>query len=233
MRFQLCLLAVLSVWLSPPAASAGESTRVTDAEHHACTHPGGYPYREKSDFVLGELDLEPGDVVVDIGAGDGWWSKRMAEEVTEEGLVYAAEVDQKKVDQLKKVLDGLPQAKPYLCPFDGTGLPENSCDLAFFSKVYHHLNEGGHVDYLRHLRSVVKPTGRLCIIEKYPEIATNRKTHGWSLSLLVKQAEEAGWIPVRCELMRGTYHYLAVFVQKDLFPPEPSRARGRAQAATN
>jgi len=42
---------------------------------------------------------------------------------------------------------------------DGTALAENSCDLAFLSKTYHHLNEGSHVDYLRHLRKVVKPAG--------------------------------------------------------------------------
>ncbi len=34
-----------------------------------------------------------------------------------------------------------------------------------------------------------------------------------------------GWILVRYELMVGTYHYLAIFVQKDLFPPEPPRSR--------
>jgi len=63
--------------------------------------------------------------------------------------------------------------------------------------------------------------GRLCIIEKEPAIATRSRPHGTPLSRLIKQAEEAGWILVRYELLTGTYHYLAIFVQKDLFPPEP------------
>jgi hypothetical protein len=51
--------------------------------------------------------------------------------------------------------------------------------------------------------------------------------HAWSPGLLIQQAEEAGWILVRCELMTGTYHFIAIFVQKELFPPQPSGG-GRA-----
>ena len=53
------------------------------------------------------------------------------------------------------------------------------------------------------------------------------------LSQLVKQAEEAGWIAVRYELMIGTYHYITIFVQKDLFPSEPPpREKKRAAERT-
>lgn len=210
-------------------SDTGVSTRVEDPQQHVCTSTtgSGYPYRENTEFVLGQLDLKPGDVVVDIGAGDGWWSKRMADEVGEQGAIHAAEVEEKKVEQMKKSLADWPQIEPYLCPTDGTGLAENSCDLAFLSKTYHHLNEGSHVDYLRHLRKVLKPTGRVCVIEKYPEITPKNPGHAWTLSRLIAEAEQAGWIPVRCELMTGTYHYMAIFVQQDLFPTPKSDERGR------
>jgi len=164
---------------------------------------------------------------VDIGAGDGFWSRQMAKSVGAEGVIHASEVEQRKVDDMKKKLAGVPQIKPYLSPLDGTALPENSCDLAFLSKTYHHLNEGSHVDYLRHLRKVVKPAVRLCVIEMNPALGSGRGAeHAWSPGLLIQQAEEAGWISVRCELMTGTYHFIAIFVQKELFPPQSSR-RGR------
>ena len=100
--------------------------------------------------------------------------------------------------------------------------------MAFLSKSYHHLDD--HITYLRHLRDVVKPDGRLCIIERYPELGNSGSTHGWTLSRLTQQAEESGWIPVRCELLTGTYHYIAIFVQKELFPPEPSKGPGKPGA---
>jgi predicted methyltransferase len=161
---------------------------------------------------------------VDIGAGDGWWTERLAKCVGPKGVVYALEVEEKKVTELKKKYADTIQIKPYLAPTDRTALPENSCDLIFFSQVYHHLDPNGHVDYLKHLRHAVRPTGRLVVIEKYSKvIATSGRhgKHGTRLSQLIRQAEEAGWIPVRCELLTGTYHYMAIFVQKDLFPPIP------------
>ena len=207
-------------------AESGESTRVADDKQHACTESGGYPYRKKSDYVLGELDLKPGDVVVDVGAGDGWWTELMAEKVGPEGTIHASEVGQGKVDQMKKMFARTSQVKPYLCPTDGTGLPEDSCDLAFLSKTYHHFDKDGKVDYLRHLHKVVKPTGRLCVIEKHTGLSTGKSVeHAWDPGLLMQQAEEAGWITVRYQLITGTYHFIAIFVPKELFPPEPPRKK--------
>jgi len=228
-------LLILLILIAAPAAiyaDTDQSTRIVDSNKHAPGGGGRYPYRQKSDYVLKELDLKAGDVVVDIGAGDGFWARHMAKSVGAEGVIHASEVEQRKVDDMKEKLADVPQVKPYLSPFDGTALPENSCDLAFLSKTYHHFNEGSHVDYLRHLRKVVKPTGRLCVIEMNPALGSGRGTrHAWSPGLLIQQAEEAGWILVRCELMTGTNHYIAIFVQKELFGPQPSR--GRRQAAND
>ncbi len=212
----LSLTAVAVESTLPVRADTGDSTRVANAKQYA--HRGGV--RQKGVYILKELDLRPGDVVVDIGAGDGWWVERMAKLVGEKGTVHAAEVSKKLVEAMQKKFAKVPQIKPYLCKPDSPGLPDNSCDMAFFSQTYHHLDLNSHVDYLRLLRKILKPTGRLCIIEKYPDISTKNRAHGTPLSRLVKEAEEAGWIPVRCEMIAGTYHYIAVFVQKDMFPPE-------------
>jgi len=229
---RICLFVSLILIAAPATvyADSGESTRVADAKQHAYGGSERYPYRQKSDYVMKELDLKAGDVVVDIGAGDGFWARQMAKSVGAEGVIHASEVEKRKVDDMKKKLADVPQIKPYLSPLDGTALAENSCDLAFLSKTYHHFNEGSHVDYLRHLRKVVKPAGRLCVIEMNPALASGRgKEHAWSPGLLIQQADEAGWILVRCELMTGTYHFIAIFVQKELFPPQSSRGSRAAE----
>jgi predicted methyltransferase len=229
---------ILLILIAGPAAvysDSGESTRIVNPKQHAPAGTGRSQHRNKSDYVLKELDLKAGDVVVDIGAGDGWWARQMAKAVGPNGVIHASEVEQKKVDDMRERLSDVPQVKPYLSPLDGTALPKNSCDLVFLSKTYHHFNKGGHVDYLRHLHKVVKPTGRICIIERHSAIpgGTRAQEHGWSPGLLMQQAEEAGWIGVRCELITGTYHFMAIFVQKELFPPEPEGRRPQNRDNSN
>ncbi len=175
-------------------------------------------YRDKVDEVLRQLDLRPGLVVVDLGAGDGWWSERLAQRVGPSGMIHAAEVEQKLVDAMKQRFAGRANVKPYLCKPESVELAEQSCDLAFLSKVYHHLPKDGRVEYLRQLGKVVRPEGRLCVVEKYSEIATRNKDHGMQLSRVIEEAERAGWIAIRYELLTGTEHYLVLFDKKQAFP---------------
>ncbi|MBI4604832.1 MAG: class I SAM-dependent methyltransferase [Planctomycetes bacterium] len=217
---KLRLVFVLALVASPPAtalAQAERSTRVVDPECHQRKGDRHYPYRAWKDYILKELDLRPGDAVVDVGAGDGWWSEPMAEKVGKDGVVHAAEVDEKLVQKMRERFASAPQVRPYLCKADDTCLAERSCDLAFLSQSFHHLPKD-RVNYLHRLRDVVKPTGRLAVIEKYAAADGSNPGHGTNLSMLSHEAEEAGWILVRYELMAGTGHYLAIFVQKDLFP---------------
>ena len=225
----LCLvaspLAVARAQVTAPQAGAPASTRITDPKQHGYAEAGRYPFRAQSDYILEQLDLQPGDTVVDIGAGDGWWSERMVKFVGDQGVVHAAEVSERLVDRMQGRFADDPRIKPYLCPTDGTGLPENSCDLAFIAQTYHHLDADGRVRYLRHLKKVLRPTGRFCVVEKHSGISTRSPDHGTHPDELLAVAAKAGWVLVRYELMPRTYHYLAIFAQKEMFSAEPPRPR--------
>ena len=178
----------------------------------------GRGYREASDYVVKRLGLHRNSVVVDIGAGDGWWSSKIAEKLGPMGVIHAGEISQEKVDRIKEKWGNIPQIKPYVCPTDGTGLEENSCDVAFISKTYHHFGENTHVDYLKHLKKVIKPSGRVVIIECHRELASGRgKDHAWLPGLLGHQAEQAGWMMLRCEMIPGSDHFMATFVDPEAF----------------
>ena len=107
---RIFLLVLLMLIAAPVTvyADSDQSTRVVDAKQHTYGGSGRYPYRDKSDYVLKELDLKSGDVVVDIGAGDGFWSRQMAKSVGAEGVIHASEVEQKKVDDMKEKLADIP-----------------------------------------------------------------------------------------------------------------------------
>ena len=211
------------------------STRILDPAQHRRQGPPNYPFRAEPHlgFVLRQLDLRPGDAVVDVGAGDGFWTEAFAKAVGENGTVWSAEVSQKLVDKLAARFAGAPQVKARLIPTDRLDLPDRSADLLFFSLVYHHLPDD-RTDYLRGLRQAAKPTGRLAIIERYSVLLSDPKVHGAPASKLLEAAEAAGWVLIRYELMPGTNHYLAIFAQKDLFdedkPPPPRKDPAREKS---
>jgi len=198
------------------------SSRVRDPNILVQRDGGGYAYRTHLDFILQRLDIQPGDRILDLGAGDGWWTAHFAEKVGAEGTVYAGEVTQELVDRLKQRLQDHPNAKPYLCPRNRPGLPDQSVDLVFISQVYHHLEGQTRIDYWRELAKTVTPSGRVAVIETYPQIALRGKDHGTPLSTLVREAEEGGWIPVEVWFIPGTQHYLAIFIQQRAFFPKPA-----------
>ena len=69
----------------------------------------------------------------------------------------------------------------------------------------------------------MKPHGRLCVIEKYPLIASQDNHHGTLLSSLIVEAEAAGWILKHYELIQSTDSYLAIFVRKNSVAVEASK----------
>ena len=150
---------------------------VIDYKGHKVFNPDYLFYLESSwrdawqepDKVMKALQLSPMDVVADIGAGGGYFTERFSKTVGPFGLVYATDVQDVMLENLKKraSVNGLHNVKVVRGAFDDPMLPENSCDLVFFSSVYKEIDN--RVDYMRKVRRVLKPGGRVAIIEYRPE----------------------------------------------------------------
>jgi len=90
--------------------------------------------------VLAALNLQPGDRIVDIGAGTGLYVKLFAETVGATGKVYANDISQPFLNFIEKnaASDGLENVETILGADKTTGLPDASVDVVFHSDVYHH-----------------------------------------------------------------------------------------------
>src|SRR5439155_2330954 len=55
---------------------------------------------ERPNLLLPALKLKPGDTVADIGAGTGYYTRRMAKLIGEKGTIYAVEIQQEMLDLL-------------------------------------------------------------------------------------------------------------------------------------
>jgi ubiquinone/menaquinone biosynthesis C-methylase UbiE len=89
------------------------------------------------------LDLRPGMVVADIGAGSGYYASRMAKKVGPAGRIYATDIQPGMIAILERRIkdEGLTNVTTVLGGMDDPSLPERSIDLAIMVDVYHELQQ--------------------------------------------------------------------------------------------
>ncbi len=121
---------------------------------------------ERTDLLLAALDLKPGAVVADIGAGSGYFSWRMARQVGPKGSVFAVDIQQEMLDLLmanmrrRQVGDVV---RPLLGTIQDPKLPPASVDLILLVDVYHELDYP--YEMTQAMIRALKPGGRLVLVE--------------------------------------------------------------------
>lgn len=119
--------------------------------------------------VIAALALPPNARVADVGAGDGYFTFKLAEAVGGDGHVYAVEVDPKLIAGLKREVErrGLRNVTVVDGRVDDSGLAAGAVDAAFFSGVFHHVDEP--VAYFGKLRSALASGGKVAILDGPPD----------------------------------------------------------------
>jgi SAM-dependent methyltransferase len=120
---------------------------------------------EAPSIAIKALGLQKGQVVADIGAGSGYYTVRMADEVGPTGKVYATDIQPGMLDLLRRRVAraGLENVVPVLGAPDDPKLPADALDLALMVDVYHELS--APQEFIRRLRPALKRTGRLVLLE--------------------------------------------------------------------
>jgi ubiquinone/menaquinone biosynthesis C-methylase UbiE len=117
------------------------------------------------DYIISKLELKPGQVVADIGAGPGVLSLPIARAVSPGGKVYAVDIDQAFLDHIamRAGEQKVTNVTGVLGKPSDPGLPARDVDVALFHDVLHHIAD--RAGYLNAMATYVKPRGRVAIIE--------------------------------------------------------------------
>jgi cyclopropane fatty-acyl-phospholipid synthase-like methyltransferase len=100
-----------------------------------------------ADEIASMLQLRPGSVVAEIGAGHGQMAIRMARKVGSAGHVYATEIDAARLSEIRRRVDETDLGNVTVveaAPTD-TGLPAGCCDGIYMIGVYHHISDPGQL----------------------------------------------------------------------------------------
>lgn len=106
--------------------------------------------------------LRPGATVVELGCGDGTWTRKLAEEVGPDGAVFAFDADEALVDAARRA--GGPALYETGSAYD-TGLPDASVDLVVARHLFAHLGDPGRA--LAEIARILKPGGAVCLLEAH------------------------------------------------------------------
>jgi ubiquinone/menaquinone biosynthesis C-methylase UbiE len=120
---------------------------------------------QKPAAVVAALQLDPGDVVADIGAGGGYFTFRFADVVGSTGKVYAVDIDAGMVAYLKErvATENRDNVEVVLAATDDPRLPEHGVDIIFTANTYHHF--GDRTEYFRRAKKYLKRGGRVAIVD--------------------------------------------------------------------
>lgn len=120
---------------------------------------------QKPETVVAALHIKPGQVIVDLGAGSGYFTFKLAKAAGAAGKVYAVDIDPDMIGLIAKRSEeeAATNVETILAKPDDPLLPESSVDLVFTSNTYHHIDN--RIAYFTNLRKYLRPGGRVAIID--------------------------------------------------------------------
>lgn len=126
------------------------------------------PEREQEEApskLLKILDLKPGMVVADIGAGSGYHAFRMAEKVGDKGKVYAVDIQPEMLAIIRRKAKekGITNVEPVQGTVSDPKLPADSIDLMLLVDVYHEFSLP--YEMTEAMVKALKPGGKLVFVE--------------------------------------------------------------------
>lgn len=157
--------------------------------------------------VMNKAGIKPGMTVADIGAGEGYYTIRLASRVGKDGRVLAEDIVAQVRDALalRVTRERLENVSVRLGAPADPRLPAASFDRVLMVHMYHEIARP--YEFLWRMRPALKPDGLVVVVDA--DRATDR--HGTPPALLECEFAAVGYAPVSREDMPSAGGYLTTF----------------------
>ena len=199
-RAALCLVLVLTFFACRDVPEGGDRAptargfpraerAVSTLSGNAFAEEGIRDDRREAATVMDLAQIRPGMTVADIGAGEGYYTVRLAERVGSEGRVLAQDIDAAALRRLatrveRERLDNVSVKRG---AEDDPGLPASSFDRIFLVHMYHEVAEP--YAFLWRMRPALREGGQVIVVD------SDRPTdqHGMPPQLLFCEFRRVGF----------------------------------------
>ena len=161
----------------------------------------------EAEAVIAFAGVTPGMSVADIGAGEGYYTVRLARVVGAKGRVLAQDIVPETRDRLgvRVEREGLDNVTVRLGLPDDPKLPAASFDRIFLVHMYHEVEQP--YPFLWHLRGGLKQGGLVVVVDAQRPV----KRHGMPPALLQCELASLGLTRVREAALDGADSYMALY----------------------
>ena len=188
---------------------------------------GADKYASETRILSDSMHWKQGNVIAEIGAGEGQMSFLAAREVGATGRVYSTELNPAKLKHLTDEVKrrGLGNIEILQARAIDTALPANCCDDIFLRRVYHHFSDPKDTD--ASIYRALKPGALLAVIEfpprpEYGSLDGMPKSHGGlhgiPQNVLVDELKAAGFEIVQPPEDMGIEGDYSVIARKPRLP---------------
>lgn len=120
---------------------------------------------ESTSRMLAALELKPGDVACDLGAGNGYHTLMMAQRVEPGGRAIAVDIQPEMIALLRERAKAakVENLETILGESADPKLPARTCDLVLLADVYHELDDPAAM--LAHLKRALSKKGTIALLE--------------------------------------------------------------------
>ncbi|MCR2833712.1 class I SAM-dependent methyltransferase [Parerythrobacter lacustris] len=232
-------VALAAISCTPPASDRRESSRQFPEPDRPVSSLGSNEFstettrdnRGEAETVMDLAGIETGMTVADIGAGEGYYTVRLADRVGKGGRVLAQDIDDAALGRLGTRIERerFDNVSIKLGAPDDPRLPENSFDRIFLVHMYHEVQEP--YAFLWRMWPALRENGQIIVVD------VNRPTdqHGIDPLLLSCEFRSAGFELVAFKDKPELAGYYAQF-KRAANRPEPKDikpCRGSPQDAGN
>jgi len=164
---------------------------------------------ERTDVLMDALELQPGMVVADIGAGSGYFTVPMAKRVAP-GTAYGTDIQPEMLAFLeaRARTEKLSNIKGILGNSGDAMLPEGSIDLVLLVDAYHEFDKPWEM--MTSIARALKPGGRVALVEyrgEDPEVPI-KPLHKMTEAQARKELEAAGLTWIRTDARLPVQHLM-------------------------
>jgi len=161
---------------------------------------------QKPEKVLAFFGDISGKKIMDIGAGSGYFSVKLAKKGAH---VIAADVNDEFQAIIKERIDTekLENLTTRKIPYDSPGLEDKEVDMVLMVNTYHHIEN--RPEYFAKVKNGLKNKGKLVIIDFFDaDIPVGPRHHKIPIDTVISELKKAGYTHFEVEVNLLPYQYI-------------------------